>query len=354
MYNTLNKIIIIISCVLVFTIKTNAQEVRVIDNKGSIIPVNNNLVNTAATAPLNPVEGDIWFDTANNIIKIYDVIDGWKDITATSLKNIYTADGTLTNSRTLTGASNSLIFNGLNTFTTTTLGATTINSGGATVLNATGGVTINNNTLVNGSLELNSTLLDINNEAGTNNQILSSTATGIDWIDNTKNTVNISSTETTPADYITANPTYTPIENDTYIYIPANAEKVYYVYDGATWNMIAPTKASRVFYPPSIAIDASTAGNYTLDLYNDVYRAQFDVPLIRSDLGGTDEAPVSIPTYQNSNELYYYVTEADLNVFGDGTTLTNMSINAAGVLSYTIVTPPTDDNTIINVVFVVK
>ena len=46
MYEALNKNILIISCVLVFTIKTNTQEVRVINNKRTITTVNSNKPDT--------------------------------------------------------------------------------------------------------------------------------------------------------------------------------------------------------------------------------------------------------------------------------------------------------------------
>jgi hypothetical protein len=166
------------------------------------------------------------------------------------------------------------------------------------------------------------------------------------------NLVNTSATEETPADYITANPTYTPIENDTYIYIPANGEKVYYVYDGAAWNMIAPTKASRVFYPPSIAIDANAIslvltapGDETKDLYQE-YSDQFTLADTSTSTSSTG-APTTIPTYLRS-ELYYYVTYYDKDIFD------NVSVDADGVMTYDIKSLPLDDNTIINVVFVVK
>ncbi|HET8737444.1 MAG TPA: hypothetical protein VFM69_12675, partial [Pricia sp.] len=99
-------------------------------------------------------------------------------------------------------------------------------------------------------------------------------------------------------------------------------------------------KASRVFYPPSIAIDASTNGTFTIDLYAQ-YIAQFGSPVVSS--GGT------IPTY-NANELDYHVTYADPTVFNTGT----MSISPAGVLTYSVTDQPADYNSLINVVFVVK
>ena len=110
------------------------------------------------------------------------------------------------------------------------------------------------------------------------------------------------------------------------------------------------TSASgRIFYPPSIAIDASTNGNgRTINLYTE-YINQFgsgNANLVRS-VDGAVTAP-DIPTYA-ANELYYYVTYYDPNVFSD------ISIDGAtGVMTYDIDNQPTDYNSLINVVFVVK
>ena len=107
---------------------------------------------------------------------------------------------------------------------------------------------------------------------------------------------------------------------------------------------IAPitSKAARIFYPPSIAIDASTNGTgYTVDLYSQ-YTAQYGTPAVASA-----GAPAAVPTY-GATELYYYVTYADPTVFD------NMSIDANGVLTYDIIGQPADYNSLINVVFVVK
>ncbi|MFC5046830.1 hypothetical protein ACFSTE_08375 [Aquimarina hainanensis] len=108
---------------------------------------------------------------------------------------------------------------------------------------------------------------------------------------------------------------------------------------------IAPitSRAARVFYPPSIEIDASTNGTFTVNLYNQ-YTAQFATPTASSA-----GAPNTIPTY-SASDLYYYVTYADPTVFNTAT----MSIDANGVLTYTIIGQPADFNALINVVFVVK
>ncbi|CAM1341502.1 hypothetical protein [Tenacibaculum aestuarii] len=158
------------------------------------------------------------------------------------------------------------------------------------------------------------------------------------------NVVKTSDVQSTPASYIAnVETTYSPIENDTFIYKPATGEKVYYVFDGTEWNMIAPTKAVRVFYPPSIVVPASTTGAQApIDLY-DMYSSQFTSPIASSD------ATATIPIYQR-NELYYFVTEADATVFD----LSSITISSTGVLNYSVSNIPTDDNAIINVVFVVK
>ncbi|GGX21623.1 hypothetical protein [Aquimarina muelleri] len=107
---------------------------------------------------------------------------------------------------------------------------------------------------------------------------------------------------------------------------------------------IAPitSKAARIFYPPSIAIDASTIGTgRTVDLYNE-YITQFGTPTAAST-----GAPAVIPTYTRT-ELYYYVTFADPTVFN------NISIAANGVMTYDIIATPATYNSLINVVFVVQ
>lgn len=110
-------------------------------------------------------------------------------------------------------------------------------------------------------------------------------------------------------------------------------------------DAIAPitSKAARVFYPPSIAIDASSNGTgRTVNLYTE-YTDQFASVNTVASAG----APAAVPTYA-ANELYYYVTYSDPTVFD------NISISAAGLMTYDIIGQPADYNSLINVVFVVK
>uniref|UniRef100_UPI003D660E82 hypothetical protein n=1 Tax=Flagellimonas flava TaxID=570519 RepID=UPI003D660E82 len=107
---------------------------------------------------------------------------------------------------------------------------------------------------------------------------------------------------------------------------------------------IAPitSKAARIFYPPSIAVPASSVGAATpIDLHAQ-YVAQYGSPAVSNP-----SAPSAIPTYA-ANELHYYITYYDTSVFS------GVSISDAGVMSYTVDAVPTGYNSLINVVFVVK
>ncbi|WP_396601209.1 hypothetical protein [Algibacter sp. R77976] len=70
----INKNIIILTLALIVTLAINAQEVRVIDNKGTLEIIRNNQVTTAAVAPVDPLEGDVWFDTSGttSVTKTFD------------------------------------------------------------------------------------------------------------------------------------------------------------------------------------------------------------------------------------------------------------------------------------------
>ncbi|RSC92752.1 hypothetical protein [Tenacibaculum singaporense] len=350
------KIFILTFALVLFTFSANAQEVRVIDNKGTIQTVNNNTVTTSTTAPTLPLENDVWFDTTNNQIKIYDTVDGWKLITSTlASQNIYTADGTLTSDRILNGNTNNLVFNNINYLQLFSTFGTQISSTGGTMQISSGtssqisaGTTMQlsapNNIMLQSPTEFNNTLLDINDSAGTSGQVLTSTGTGVQWANSQQNTVTktSNSSTSTPATY--SFPVgYVPIENDFFIYELASGEhSKIYIYDDGAWEQIAPTKASRIFYPPSIVIDASTTGSgRTINLYTQ-YTAQFNSPAV-----GSTSAPATIPTY-NADELYYYVTDYDTSI------LTINSIDDDGLMTYSVDNTPTNDNTIINVVFVVK
>ncbi|AZB11060.1 hypothetical protein EG344_20605 [Chryseobacterium sp. G0162] len=100
--------------------------------------------------------------------------------------------------------------------------------------------------------------------------------------------------------------------------------------------------AVKMFYMPSVSFDTSqNATAQTKDLYT-LYKNQFGTPKAKST-----SAPTSIPFFPSSKDLYYYVTDADPNVFR------NISISDSGVMTYDVRAAATDCS-FINIVFVVK
>ncbi|WP_062181927.1 hypothetical protein [Dysgonomonas macrotermitis] len=95
------------------------------------------------------------------------------------------------------------------------------------------------------------------------------------------------------------------------------------------------------FYMPTIAVDASTVvTGKTIDLYNE-YLTQFTAPT------KNPSAPVNIPYFTNRTDLYYYITNYDMDVMG------NVSINDNGVMTYDIKVE-SDYDSFLTVVFVLK
>jgi hypothetical protein len=100
--------------------------------------------------------------------------------------------------------------------------------------------------------------------------------------------------------------------------------------------------AVKMFYMPSVSFDTSkNANGQTKDLYT-LYKNQFGSPKAKSA-----GAPASIPFFPSAKDLYYYVTDADSNVFS------NISISDTGVMTYDVKAAATDCS-FINIVFVVK
>ncbi|WP_159086001.1 beta strand repeat-containing protein [Flavobacterium faecale] len=204
----------------------SAQEVTVINQKGTKIKVVNNKVTTSATAPTAPFENDVWFDssTTPSTIKIYDGTV-WLIMEHKGTKGSVFFAGTNglpkeDNSQLFWDSTNNRFGVGTNSPTNKLEVSGAIGAQG--ILNSDGtenepsfrfkddtntgmyspaadeiGFTVGgveamkidepttNNTVViiNQTLELQGSLLDTSNSAGTAGQVLSSTATGTSWID---------------------------------------------------------------------------------------------------------------------------------------------------------------------------
>ncbi len=150
-----------------FSLKINAQEVSVVDNKGTIKAINNNNVFTATTDPNTPtvvaVENDIWINTSTNPNSI-NIWNGtaWVDIAHT---------GT-TGSIFFAGTDGKLTENNTNLFWDNTNNRLGI-----------GNNTPNESLHITNNMQLDGTFKDKDGDEGTSGQVLSSTSTGTDWVD---------------------------------------------------------------------------------------------------------------------------------------------------------------------------
>ncbi len=236
MINYKNRLFTLIVPFIFLSIKVNAQEFNVVDNKGTINSIFKNKVTTGSSPHLNPIEGDVWFNDTDGKITIWDGTN-WKKLSDSNniTTNIYNANGSLTNHRVLTGSTGTggrydLSFNDIGNFTVNTTvteilssGETKIGSSGAnTTIKANNTIVLNTNTSVAKNLtvdenfQVKKQFIDAGNNAGTAGQILASTSTGTSWIDNTKNKV------TTIA---TAPPS--PVEGDVWFDTTASEIKIY-------------------------------------------------------------------------------------------------------------------------------
>ena len=75
-------LVALVMCLMFFQLQ--AQIIKAIDNKGTILDVRNNQVTTNLVAPVNPLEGDIWIDTATNTVKTWNdgIVLEWQEIAA--------------------------------------------------------------------------------------------------------------------------------------------------------------------------------------------------------------------------------------------------------------------------------
>ena len=103
----------------------------------------------------------------------------------------------------------------------------------------------------------------------------------------------------------------------------------YYYNNGVKWKKLYSAEDSFFYLPSSLLpIDESdpacSAGLFTIDLYNDVYKAQFG---LTATTAVASDASARLSVYQ-SNELHYFVTYYDDQVFDE------VKISNAGILTY--------------------
>jgi len=133
--------------------------------------------------------------------------------------------------------------------------------------------------------------------------------------------------------YVTAVPG-TPTSKTSNITTPG-----FYFYNNGISKWVG-LRMPKFFYMPSILFDTTILGAKTKDLYQ-LYYNQFNTPQV-SSTGASGKIPVL-----GKNDLEYYITYYDTNAF------TNVTIDANGVMNYTVSNNATDAS-FMNIVFVVK
>lgn len=97
------KNILILALALIASLVINAQEVRVTNNKGTVETIRNNQVTTAAVAPIDQLEGDVWFDKSGTT-SVTKTFDGTNWIANSS--NVYTGFFIVSNTNPVATISN--------------------------------------------------------------------------------------------------------------------------------------------------------------------------------------------------------------------------------------------------------
>ena len=88
----ITTLLTILGLYLLFQTNSLAQQVKVIDQKGTLKTVTSNTVTISNASPSDPVLSDIWFDTVNNLTKIWDG-NSWRAIQAITSKSLWDTDG---------------------------------------------------------------------------------------------------------------------------------------------------------------------------------------------------------------------------------------------------------------------
>ncbi|GAB6123682.1 hypothetical protein [Dysgonomonas termitidis] len=114
-----------------------------------------------------------------------------------------------------------------------------------------------------------------------------------------------------------------------------------YYNTGEKWEKVS-SLFTNWFYMPSVVFDTSLTGEgFTKNLY-ELYRDQFENPMMKSS-----DAPPSIPHMPAANDLYYYITVYDTDVFEI------ISLSDSGILVYNI-KQAVSAYSLINIIFVLK
>lgn len=87
----ITSLLTFIGLCLLFQVNSLAQQIKVINQKGTLKTVTSNTVTISNAPPSDPVLSDIWFDTDNNLTKIWDG-SNWRAIQAITSKSLWDTD----------------------------------------------------------------------------------------------------------------------------------------------------------------------------------------------------------------------------------------------------------------------
>lgn len=127
----------------------------------------------------------------------------------------------------------------------------------------------------------------------------------------------------------------------------------YYYFDGTIWRRLSYN--TEQIYLPSFNLPLPDVSETvrTYDLYNNVYKKQFVKPLATAPASeqtfiSSNPTLTQIPDFYRADQLDYVVT------YFDTTVLKEVTISAAGILSYKVLNTNPANSSFINIVLVVK
>jgi hypothetical protein len=122
-----------------------------------------------------------------------------------------------------------------------------------------------------------------------------------------------------------------------------------YVWNGTKWTTTG--EGIKYFYMPSCNIPVTSTGAKTFNLY-DEYKKQFtksgNTTFITSNASINYVPSPELTRLYTASELDYVITYYDTSIFSA------VSINATGLMSYTVNSTNTTSSTYFNIVFIVK
>jgi len=124
-------------------------------------------------------------------------------------------------------------------------------------------------------------------------------------------------------------------------------EPGFYYYDAVLQRWMRFATGKSFFYLPSFNLNVSVSGVTTLDIYNDVYKAQFDKSA-NTLFVSSDPSLTKVPGMYKADELIWVVTAYDHEI------LSVTGISAEGVMEYDVFNSDPEPSAFINIIAIPK